>query len=67
MIFEYVGLSRIIGSLVVLDGVEGASFEEMAELKLADGSVRHGRIIRIDGKQVTIQVFEGTRGISMEN
>ncbi|NLX92468.1 MAG: V-type ATP synthase subunit B, partial [Clostridiales bacterium] len=47
--------------------VEGASFEEMAELKLADGSVRHGRIIRIDGKQVTIQVFEGTRGISMEN
>ena len=67
LIFEYVGLSRIIGSLVVLDGVEGASFEEMAELKLADGSVRHGRIIRIDGKQVTIQVFEGTRGISMEN
>lgn len=67
MIFEYIGLSRIIGSLVVLDGVEDASFEEMAELTLTDGSVRHGRVIRIDGKQVTIQVFEGTGGVSMEN
>lgn len=67
MIFEYIGLSRIIGSLVVLDGVEDASFEEMAELTLTDGSVRHGRVIRIDGKQVTIQVFEGTDGVSMEN
>ncbi len=67
MIFEYAGLNQIVGSLVVLDNVEDASYEEMVELKLNDGSVRHGRIIRIDGKKITVQVFEGTRGISMEN
>ncbi|MEI6579189.1 MAG: V-type ATP synthase subunit B [Eubacteriales bacterium] len=67
MIFEYVGLSQIVGSLVVLDDVENASYEEMVELKLTDGTVRHGRIIKIDGKKITVQVFEGTRGVSMEN
>lgn len=67
MIYEYAGLNQIVGSLVVLDDVEDASYEEMVELKLSDGSVRHGRIIRIDGKKITVQVFEGTRGVSMEN
>jgi len=67
MIVEYAGLDRIVGSLVVLDNVEDASYEEMVEFKLADGTTRHGRIIRIDGKRITVQVFEGTRGVSMEN
>lgn len=67
MIFEYIGLSKIEGSLVVIDHVENASYEEMVELKLTDGSIRHGRVIRIDGKRITVQVFEGTSGLSMEN
>lgn len=67
MVLEYNGLDQIIGSLVILDGVENASFEEMVELRLQDGSVRVGRIVKIDGKKIVIQVFEGTRGVSMEN
>ena len=39
----------------------------MVELHLDDGSVRAGRIVKIDGKRVVIQVFEGTRGVSMVN
>ncbi len=67
MIFEYIGLERINGSLVVIDNVENAGFDELVEIRLDDGSVRHGRIIRIDGKLATIQVFEGTSGISGVN
>ena len=67
MIYEYAGLKEVRGSLVVLDGVENASFEETVELALADGSRRHGRVIQIAGRQVTVQVFEGTAGISTEN
>ena len=65
MIFEHIGLNQINGSLVVLDGVKGASYEEMVELRLEDGTSRAGRIVKIDGELVVIQVFEGTRGISM--
>ena len=67
MIFEHIGLNQINGSLVVLDGVKGASYEEMVELRLEDGTSRAGRIVKIDGELVVIQVFEGTRGISMNN
>ena len=67
MILEHIGLKEINGSLVVLDDVDTASNEEMVELHLDDGSVRAGRIVKIDGKRVVIQVFEGTRGVSMVN
>ena len=67
MIIEYLGLSRIDGSLIMLDGVKNASYDEMVELKLADGSSRTGRIVQINGEQVVIQVFEGTKGLSLVN
>ena len=67
MIIEHVGLQDISGSLVVLDGVEGASFEEIVELRLENGQSRTGRIVQIDGGRVVIQVFEGTRALSLQN
>ena len=60
MILEHIGLSQINGSLVVLDGVKGVQYDEMAELHLDDGSTRVGRVVRVDGDRCVIQVFEGT-------
>lgn len=67
MILEYKGLNQISGSLVVLQGVKNASYDEMVILTSDDGTEREGRIVRIDGDTVVIQVFGGTRGISMVN
>ena len=67
MILEHVGLSQINGSLVVLDGVQNASYDEMVVMKLTDGTQRVGRIVMIEGDKCVIQVFEGTRGISLQN
>ena len=67
MIIEHVGLQDISGSLVVLDGVTDATFEEIVELRLENGATRTGRIVQIDGDRVVIQVFEGTRSLSLTN
>ena len=67
MIYEYIGIKEINGSLIVLDNVEAPSFEEVVEIRLDDGSVRHGRIVAIEGKRAVIQVFEGTSGIALGN
>nr|WP_316613666.1 V-type ATP synthase subunit B [uncultured Ruminococcus sp.] len=67
MIIEYVGVSEINGSLVVLDGVKGASFEEIVTIKLADGTARQGRVVQIEGERIVVQVFEGTSNISLDN
>ena len=67
MIIEHLGLNQINGSLIVLDNIKDASYDEMVELKLEDGSSRTGRIVQIEGEKVVIQVFEGTKGLSLVN
>lgn len=67
MIIEHIGLSEISGSLIILDDVDNASFEELVEIRLENGTKRTGRIVQIDGKRVVIQVFEGTRDLSLDN
>jgi len=67
MIIEHLGLDQINGSLIVLDGIKNAAFDEMVELRLENGSSRVGRIVQIDGERVVIQVFEGTKGLSLVN
>lgn len=67
MIVQHLKLSEINGSLAVIDGVKNPSYEEMATLYLDDGTTRTGRVVKIEGERVTLQIFEGTRGISMSN
>ncbi|MGI5978539.1 MAG: V-type ATP synthase subunit B [Oscillospiraceae bacterium] len=67
MRIEYTGLSEMQGSLITLEGVQGVTYDELAEITLASGERRYGRVIRIDGDRVVLQVLEGTEGIDMEH
>lgn len=64
---EYLGLNEINGSLVVMEGVQNPSFEEIVEITLNNNTKKLGRIISIFGDKVVIQVFEGTSDISLSN
>ena len=65
MIRDYVGVKEINGSLIVLDGVKGVSNEEIVDIKLENGTVRQGRVVQIEGEKIVVQVFVGTRRISL--
>lgn len=67
MIIKHLKLDEINGSLVSINNVKNASNEEIVTLKLNDSTERMGRIVKIDGERVSVQVFEGTRGLSMTN
>ena len=60
MAIEYLGLSEINGPLVVLEGVKNASYEEIVEFHMEDGTQKIGRIVEIYEDKAVIQVFEGT-------
>ena len=60
MAIEYLGLSEINGPLVVLEGVKNASYEEIVEFHMDDGTQKIGRIVEIYEDKAVIQVFEGT-------
>lgn len=68
MSINYLGLSSINGPLITLEGVKDASYNEMVEFMINNGSERRlGRIIQISEDKVVAQVFEGTEGMSLVN
>lgn len=67
MSMKYIGLSEINGPLVVLDKVSGVSFDEIAKIKLDNGSERLARVVELSGDRAVLQVFEGTKGLSLKN
>ncbi|PKM52397.1 MAG: V-type ATP synthase subunit B [Firmicutes bacterium HGW-Firmicutes-7] len=67
MNIEYLGLKEVTGSIVIVQGVKDASYEEMVEITLESGEKRAGRVIEIQDDIAVIQVFEGTTGMSSSN
>jgi len=67
MIIEYIGIKEINGSLITIDGIKGAANEEIVDILLDNGTTRKGRIVQIFGDRIIVQVFEGTRQISLTN
>lgn len=64
---EYLKIDKAEGPLIVLSGVKEASYGEMVSIRLDNEETRIGKIIKIDGGNVVVQVFEGTSGISTRN
>lgn len=67
MSVEYLGVKEVNGSLMVVEGMKGASFEEIVRITLESGETRTGKIIQMDEDRAVIQVFESTQGISGVN
>ena len=67
MSIEYMGFGEVNGPLVVLDGVSGCGYEEIAEITMDNGEKRLGQVIKVEGDKAVLQVFEGTTGISLVN
>ncbi|PKQ28631.1 MAG: V-type ATP synthase subunit B [Candidatus Anoxymicrobium japonicum] len=64
---EYKTIGDIAGPLVFVRKVRGVLFGEMAEIKLADGTVRKGQVIELNGDLAIVQVFGTTHGMDVRN
>lgn len=68
MAIEYLGLSEINGSLIALEGVEGAAFDELVEISVDNGKEKKlGRIVECYRDKAIVQVFEGSENMSLSN
>ena len=66
MSIQYLGLNAIQGPMVVLEGVQGAAYDEIVEMTANDGKKKLGRIIEISEDRAMIQVFAGTEGLTLQ-
>lgn len=62
----YDRINDMRGNLVTVTA-EGVGLGELAQIQLKDGRSVYASVLRIDGKEVTLQVFQNTRGISTED
>ncbi len=67
MSIEYLGVKDISGSIIILEGIKNATYEELVEITLDNGESRTGRVIEIFEDKAVVQVFEGTTGMSSAN
>ena len=67
MLKEYKTVSEVVGPLMVVEGVEGVTYDELVHIKLNNGELRRGRIIEIDGDKAMVQIFEGSSGINLKS
>jgi len=62
----YDRINNMRGNLITVTA-EGASLGELAQVHLNDGNKVFASVLKIDGDQVTLQVFKSTRGISTDD
>ncbi len=63
-ILEYIGLQRINGPLLAIEGIKGVSFDEQVEIIVPGGPNRNGRVLSISDDVAVVEVFEGTSGLN---
>lgn len=64
---EYKTIKEIVGPLMLVDGVEGATYDELVEIIENDGNIRRGKVLEIDGSKAMVQLFEPSEGIRMSD
>ena len=64
---EYRTIQEIAGPLMLVRGVEGVRYNEMAELELANGERRRCKVLEIDGSDALVQLYNPAAGINLES
>jgi len=64
---EYIGLSSVSGPIIMIEGVSGVGYDEMVEVTDPSGNLRVGRVLEIGENIAVVQVFGGTRGLSISS
>jgi V/A-type H+-transporting ATPase subunit B len=62
---EYSKIAEIKGPLVIVDGVDKASYDELVEIQTTSGEKRLGKVLEVGHGKAVVQVFEGTTGLSI--
>jgi len=65
MVKEYLTVREIVGPLILMEGVDGAKYNELVEVEFPDGSIGLGNVLEVDGDVVLLQSFETTSGLNV--
>ena len=65
MIKEYKTIREIASPLMVVENVEGVTYDELGEIELPNGEVRRCKVLEVEGDKAVVQLFESAQGINL--
>ncbi len=65
MIREYKTIKEIASPLMIVENVEGVTYDELAEIELPNGEVRRCKVLEVEGDRAVVQLFESAQGINL--
>ena len=67
MLKEYRSIAEVAGPLMLVQDVEGVTYNELGEIELQNGEIRRCKVLEIDGSNAVVQLFESAVGINLSN
>lgn len=64
---EYRTIQEVAGPLMLVQGVEEVSYNELGEIELASGEVRRCKVLEINGTDALVQLFDSAAGINLSD
>lgn len=64
---EYRTVSNLSGPLMMVEKVADVSYDELVEIRLANGERRRGKVLEITTDKALVQVYEGSSGIDVNS
>ncbi len=65
-VHEVIGVSRVEGPIVVVEGMGNVGYDEVVEIIDPDGKQRLGRVLEVGENMAVVEVFAGTTGLSID-
>ncbi len=65
MFKEYKTIREVVGPLMVVDGVQGVTYNELVDVVCADGDIRRGKVLEINREKAVVQLFENSQGLQI--
>jgi V/A-type H+-transporting ATPase subunit B len=65
VIKEYKTIREIASPLMMVQHVDGITYDELAEIELPNGETRRGKVLEVNGDTAVLQLFESAAGINL--
>lgn len=64
---EYKTIREVVGPLMLVEKVSGVKYDELVEIRQANGTIKYGKVLEVDNDTALVQLFEGSQGLKIDD
>ncbi len=64
---EFKTIKEVVGPLMLIEKVEGATYDELVQIKQATGEIRYGKVLEVNRDKALVQLFEPSEGLKISD